>query len=173
MRTPLIILLAAMGIITLHGCKTNEKNMSDAYNAAIAVRNGDDPGLDSTIYTKVRRDMKQGSATIDGKEVPINSQWVRVTDGGGGIRESLKRFNVVVGQFKLEFNAKSMRERLIGDGYPGAFVVQTAEPYYFVVAASFDDAKEAAAMLEKAQDDARLKMKAPLPFILEPPQFRR
>ncbi len=170
-----ILLAIAILVVGLSfvGCKTNEKNMSNAYNIAVAARNGDDIGLDSTIYTKIRHQMKHNEMTVDGRTVDVSSQWVKVTEGGGGIKENLRRYCVVLGQFKLEFNAKSMQERLVDGGYPQAFVVQTAEPYYFVVGASFDSAPEAVNFLEKAKADQSLKLKDPAPFILEPAQFRR
>lgn len=157
----------------LSGCKTNQKNMNDAYTKAIEGRAEDDLGLDETIYSRERKQMKHGSMTVNGVEVPVSTQWVKVTADGGGINENLKRYNVVVGQFKQKFNAKSMRERLADNGYPGAFVVETREPYYFVVAASFDNASDAVKMLDHTKSDQSLKMKDPLPFILEPAQHRR
>lgn len=165
-----VVLMSLAG--SLCGCKTNQANMNDAYTRAIEGR-ADDLGLDSTIYSKERRQMTHGSMTVNGTEVPVSSQWVRVTADGGGIRENLKRYNVVVGQFKQVFNALSMRERLVDNGYPGAFVVETGEPYYFVIAASFDSAADAVRQLESCEKDPLLKMKSPLPFILEPAQFRR
>lgn len=172
MRKILTALLAVMLAASFYSCKTNQANMNDAYTKAMAGRD-DDLGLDETIYSRERKQMKHGSMMVNGEEVPVSSQWVKVTADGGGINENLKRYNVVVGQFKQKFNAKSMRERLIENGYPGAFIVQTGEPYYFVVAASYSEAPEAVEMLRKVTADTSLKMKSPLPFILEPPQFRR
>lgn len=170
-----IVFLTAISALmfVLVGCKTNEANMSSAYNAAVAARDGSDLGLDSTIYTMTRHQMKHSEMTVNGRTVDVSSQWVRVTEGGGGIRESLRRYCVVLGQFKLEFNAKSMQERLSENGYPQAFVVQTSEPYFFVVGASFNNAEEAVLFLDKVKADTSLKLKSPAPFILEPPQFRR
>ncbi len=172
MRRILTALLAAVLVCTFYSCKTNQANMNDAYTKAMAGKE-DDLGLDETIYSRERKQMKHGSMTVNGEEVPVSSQWVKVTKDAGGINESLKRFNVVVGQFKQIFNARSMRERLVDNGYPGAFVVETGEPYYFVVAASYPEASEAVEMLHKVSADSSLKMKSPLPFILEPAQMRR
>lgn len=173
MRKVITAMLAVMLAGVFFSCKTNQANMNDAYTKAMEGRTDDDLGLDETIYSKERKQMKHGSMNVDGTEVPVSSQWVRVTENGGGIKESLKRYNVVVGQFKQIFNARSMRERLVDGGYPGAFVVETGEPYYFVVAASFADASAAVEMLSHVGADPSLKMKSPLPFILEPAQFRR
>ncbi len=164
-------LILTLGL-TAAGCKTNQANMNDAYTKAIEGR-ADDLGLEATVYGKERKQMTHGTMTVNGAEVPVSSQWVRVTKDGGGINESLKHYNVVVGQFKQIFNARSMRERLVDSGYPGAFIVETSEPYYFVVAASFENASDAVEMLNHAKADETLKMKEPLPFILEPARYRR
>ena len=172
MRKILSAVLILAAAASLGGCKTNQANMNDAYTKAMAGRE-DDLGLDSTIYSRERKQMKHGTMTVNGTEVPVSSQWVKVTAEGGGINESLRRYNVVVGQFKQVFNARSMRERLADDGYPGAFVVETGEPYYFVVASATDDASQAVEMLDHVKADPGLKMKSPLPFILQPAQYRR
>lgn len=173
MRKVLTMALVFSLVATLCSCKTNQKNMNDAYTKAMEGRTDDDLGLDETIYSKERKQMKHGTMTVNGVEVPVSTQWVKVTADGGGINESLKQYNVVVGQFKQKFNAKSMRERLADNGYPGSFVVETREPYYFVVAQSFDNASDAVKMLDIVRADQSLKMKSPLPFILEPAQHRR
>lgn len=173
MRRLLLIVVVLSLASAFVGCKTNETNMRSAYDAAVAARDGDDLGLDSTIYTQVRRQMKHSEMTVDGRTVDVSSQWVRVTEGGGGIKESLRRYCVVLAQFKLEFNAISMQARLVDNGYPQAFVVQNGEPYYYVIGAAFSNAQEAVNFLDKVKADKSLSLKAPAPFILEPPQFRR
>lgn len=173
MRKVITAMLAVMLAGVFFSCKTNQANMNDAYTKAMEGRTDDDLGLDETIYSKERKQMKHGTMTVNGVEVPVSTQWVKVTADGGGINESLKQYNVVVGQFKQKFNAKSMRERLADNGYPGSFVVETREPYYFVVAQSFDNASDAVKMLDIVRADQSLKMKSPLPFILEPAQHRR
>lgn len=170
MRKFAIIFTIALLVMS---CKTNEKNMNDAYVRAIAGRENDNPGLDSTIYSQIRREMNHNTMVVNGDSVDVSTQWLSVTEGGGGIRENLKRYNIAVGQFKQLFNAKSMRERLLDMGYPGAFVVQTREPYYYVIAASLSDVNDAVTFLHKVEKDPQLKMKSPLPFILEPAQHRR
>lgn len=165
-RYYLSALVLALPVIFLSGCKTTEENYRAAYEKTMAARQeGED--LDDTIYGRERRQMK--SATVDTPDGPleVRSQLVRVTEGGGGIPENLKRFNVVAGQFKQLFNATSLRERLVAGGYPGAFVVETAEPYYYVVAASYADASEAAEALEELGKKSPVTMKEPCPFILD------
>lgn len=161
--------LGAVGALALTGCKPSETHYRAAYEKAVAGR-GD--SQDTTVYTKIRREFTPGQMTYAGRTFPTGSQFVKATDGGGGINESIKRYCVVAGQFKQIFNAKSMRERLTDGGYPGAFVVQTAEPYYFVVAASSDDVKPAIEVFDQLQADTALHLREPVPFILLPAQIR-
>lgn len=161
--------LGAAGLISLAACKPTESNYRAAYEKAVAGR-GDNP--DSTIYTKIRREFTPGKMTYAGRSIPTGSQFVAVTQDGGGVNESIKRYCVVAGQFKQIFNAKSMRERLTDNGYPGAFVVQTREPYYFVVAGSSHDVEPAIELFDKLQADTALRLREPAPFILLPSQIK-
>lgn len=166
MRSIFIFLALIGAIVLLEGCKTTEANYRQAYEKAMAGRD-EGVDIDSTIYGKVRREMREETVTgRDGKDVVVKTQLVKVTPEGGGIRENLREYNVVVGQFKQLFNAKSLRERLVDNGYPEAFVVQTAEPYYYVVLLSRADVVEASDGLASFVKAGTLPMKAPCPFIL-------
>lgn len=165
-----ILILAAATCVV--GCKTSEANYRAAYEKAVAARSSDED-IDSTIYGEVRRQMTTQTVNMpDGRSVQVCSQFVRVTEGGGGIPENLKQFNVVAGQFKQLFNAKSLRDRLTDLGYPGAFVVETAEPYYYVVAGSYPTLLSATDALEELRRKSPVAMKAPLPFILDAARAR-
>ncbi|MBD5215193.1 MAG: SPOR domain-containing protein [Bacteroidales bacterium] len=166
MKKLLNIIVIFTVIALVAGCKTSEANYRAAYEKAVAAR-AEDESIDSTIYGQVRRQMKsQVMQTPDGRSVEVQSQFVKVTENGGGIPENLKSYNVVAGQFKQLFNAKSLRDRLTDLGYPGAFVVETSEPYYYVVAGSYSGLTQAADALEQLRAKAPVAMKAPLPFIL-------
>lgn len=159
-------------MLSVAGCKTSEKNYREAYERAIEGKGNLDPA-DSTVYTRYRREMKENQAVVNGDTITVYTQHVAVTENGGGIKESLKRYNVVVGKFKQVFNARSMRERLAGNGYSGSFVVHTREPYYFVIAGSFSDPEEAISLLKKIDCDGIAGIKVQRPFLLEPAQMRR
>lgn len=162
-RILLIVFLAAVALVS---CKTTEENYRKAYERTVAARAEQD-SIDQTIYGRERHNMTEHSVSTPAGEVKVKSQFVRVTDGGGGIPESLRRYNVVAGQFKQIFNAKSFRERLADGGYPSAFVVETAEPYYYIVVGSFSDVQQAQAQLEKLAKDKSVTVKPPCPFILD------
>ncbi len=163
--------LMLMTIACLVGCKPTEQNYRDAYEKTMAGRAASE-AEDSTIYTNIRRQMRERQMVVDGDTVPVKSQFVSITEDGGGALEDIRRFCVVAGQFKQRFNAMMMRERMAGGQYPSTFVVETSEPYYFVVAESYDSIAPAMEMVEALQSDADLKIKAPLPFILQPSQIR-
>ncbi len=166
-KITLIIASCAILCALLPSCKTSEANYRAAYEKAMAGRENSED-IDSTIYGKVRREIQKSSVTApDGSEVELRRQLVKVTPDGGGIRENLRRYCVVVGQFKQVFNAKSLRERLVDAGYPGAFIVQTSEPYYYIVLASTPEMKEALAELTAFRNKGVIAMREPVPFILD------
>lgn len=160
-------------MLAMASCHTNENNMRAAYDRTIAAQEAQDSDMeDNSTYTAIRREMRRGEMAVNGDTLPVGSQFVSITPDGGGIPEYIRRYMVVAGQFKQVFNAKSMRERMVDSGYPGAFVVQTREPYYYVIAASYSEAAPAAEMYHRLQSDPDLKIKSPLPFILSPSQIR-
>ena len=166
MRIIKLIIPALAVAAAFTGCRTTEANYRAAYEKTMQARAEQD-SLESTVYGRERRNMQ--SRTIDTPSGPVQvvARLVRVTDGGGGLPESLRRYNVVVGQFKQLFNAKSLRNRLADGGYPGAFVVETGEPYYYIVLASYSDAAEAQKEMERFAASGTLAMKEPCPFILD------
>lgn len=159
-----LALLALLG-----ACKTSEQNYRAAYEKAIAGRDSAE-ALENTIYGRERRQVGFDYVALPGGDtVAVKRQLVRIAEGGGGIRENLRRYCVVVGQFKQRFNAISLRERLAIEEatVPGAFVVETAEPYYYVVGSSFTTIEEAARALRAYEANPPVPFRAPLPFILE------
>ena len=163
----ILYVTAAFAMMLSGGCKTTEANYRQAYEKAIAARDSSDH-IDTTIYGQIRRQFnEQAVVTVSGDTVSVRVMHVRVTPDGGGIAENLHRYNVVAGQFKQLFNARSMRNRMADNGFPGAFVVETAEPYYYVVASSHNTAAEASAALKSILQADAIRMKEPCPFILD------
>ncbi len=67
-----------------------------------------------------------------------------------------------------------MRTRLASSGnYPDAFIVQTREPLYYVIAATADTPQDAAAALQKVRNDQTLMLREPLPWVLQPTSLAR
>jgi len=165
---PLILL----GALALGACKTTQENYQRAYEAAVAKRQ-DNSGLDSTIYGRVRAQARMSNLTVGTDTLPLRTEVLGYTDGGGASRETLKRYNVVVGRFKQVFNARQMRERLLGAGYDGAMIVHTREPLYYVVAGSVETPAEAMALMTRVKEDKSIVLKEPMPFLLRPAHLAR
>ncbi|MCM1137935.1 MAG: SPOR domain-containing protein [Muribaculum sp.] len=166
--TYLIILV----VMVLVGCKTNENNYRQAYEAAVSQRQ-EESGVDSTIYAKMRNSGRVADLVVDGVSMPMKSEYIGYTENGGASRETVKKYNVVAGQFRQVFNARQMRQRLIESGYDSAFIVHTREPMYYVVTSTFSTPEETLKAYQKVLSDKSIVLRAPLPFILRPSHFRQ
>lgn len=156
---------AAVLFLAAPSCKTTQANMYDAYAKAIEGEKARE-AEDNEIIGKKQEMGHQSVMLGNGDSIDVTSKYLFVTKDGGGIRENIRRYCVVVGQFKQLFNAKSMRERLADDGYPVCFVAESSEPYYYVIVRGYDSINEAAEMLHKVEKDKTFKFKKPLPFII-------
>lgn len=159
-------LLACAVLVT--GCKPSQQHYKAAYERA--MQGGDArEQLDSTIYGKLRK-AASSEYVISGKDTAdVVTRHVRITADGGGIAESLKPYSVVAGQFKQKFNAMSLRERLVDGGYPGAFVVETSEPYYYILSGSYRTMEEAMVALKEFKVKSPVGLREPIPYILRLP----
>ena len=173
MRFSKLTLLYICGAVVaaLAACKTTEANYRAAYEKAIAGRDSL-TALENTIYGKYRKNTSTTTTTVEGDTVEMISTFVTVTEGGGGIRENLKPYSVVVGQFKQLVNARSLRTRLVDAGFPSTFVVQTAEPYYYVLIASYPTRAEAVKRCAeiRADKDFPITLREEMPLVLYCPR---
>ena len=154
---------AMVALVFIASCKPSETAYREAYESAKAAR---EQTADSVSYTRLSPNQRQVKVVADGDTISAVYLPVVVIENGGGIRESLKAYSVVVGQFKQVFNARQMQERISQRGYPGAFVVRTGEPRYLVLATSVHSASEAAAAMQKIKADTTFRFHSPLPYIL-------
>lgn len=170
MKKIMYCLAAIVTICTLvTGCKTTEENYRRAYERTMA-RDSARAELGETIYGRYRSQTRPGSITVNGDTIATQIIRVAITPKTGGIKEYIKRYCIVAAEFKQLFNATSMQERLQNGGWPGAFIVQNPEPYYYVIAASTDDADRAAVLLDSLKTTSPVRMRAPAPYILQPTQ---
>lgn len=162
----IIIGAAAAAPVFAAGCKPSATAYREAYESTVAAREAAF-AADSVQYTQIKRNTTTIQAISGADTLQLIHVPVIVIKDGGGVNESLKVYSVVVGQFKQVFNARQMRERIADRGYPGAFVVRTGEPLYYVVALSTDNLDNAAATLRTVKGDTTLfRFRNPLPFIL-------
>lgn len=160
-----VCVASAMPALALLSCKTTEENYRAAYEKAIEAQN-DSTSLESTIYGAQRRRVVEATVNTAEGSVEVRRARVRVTDGTGS-PDDLHQYNVVVGQFKQVFNAKSLRQRLVDKGFDKTFVVETSEPYYYIVVGSFDSAAEAQDAMNEFKTKNVITMRDELPFVLD------
>ncbi len=170
MKKLLATIIAIGSIALFYSCKTTEANYRAAYERTIANRDSAN-GYESAIYGRGR---SIGSQIIvgSGDTIESRSNRVTITPNGGGENITLRHYNVVVGQFKQVFNARSMRKRLVDAGYTDALVVQTSEPYYYVILSTHEVRQKAVEALQAIPEDFPVKLREPLPFILSAANFR-
>ena len=164
---PLIVLVF---VVMLVACKTTEENYRQAYETAVG-NSRESSALDSTIYNRMRNNVKTSALAVGSDTMPMRIEYIGYTKDGGAMGASVKKFNVVVGQFKQVFNAQQMRLRLIASGYDSAFIVNTREPLYYVCTATCSSVEEVAQEMKKVRSDESIVLKAPLPFVLRPAHF--
>jgi hypothetical protein len=158
-------LLIAIALASLFvGCKTTEENYRQAYEKAISGRNND---IDTTLYGNFRRELKeQGVITTSGEKIAIRTAALSLVDANES-STTLKKYSVVVGQFKQVFNARSMRDRLKAVGFNQAEVIQTAEPFYYVITSTHNKVESAdSAMQALSTKQLPIKLTDPMPFII-------
>lgn len=166
---PLSLMALAMMAV---GCKTTESNYRQAYETAVA-KNRDSSGVDSTIYAKIRNSARTSDLIVTGDTMPMRTEYIGYTEDGGASRETIGRYNVVVGQFKQVFNARQMRTRLQSSGYDSAFIIHTREPLYYVCTQACATPEEAEKAFVRVKDDKSIVLRDPLPFILRPAHLAR
>lgn len=164
----IIIAVAAVALTGLCACKTTESNYREAYEKVMAARAEQEDDIDSSYYGTVHRNVQVSYRELsDGRAVSVLARSVTATTDGGTVEDSIHRYNVAVGRFKQAFNAISLRNRIVADSIcPAAFVVQTAEPYYYVIASSHRKIERAADALDSIPANIPV-MKEPLPLILD------
>lgn len=153
------------------GCKTSEKNYRAAYEVAKQKMN--ESAVDSTVLDKISQAQQPKETILEGVTLPIRTFPIGYAKDGGASKEVVRRYNVVVGQFRQIFNAKAMRERLRINGYEGAFVLTDRNQNFYVVAVSCSTPAEAAVALDKVKANPTISLKAPLPWILQPAHMAR
>lgn len=172
MKSLVAFLAVAALALTVASCKTTEENYRKAYETAVGAERGKS-AVDSTIYARIRNNARMSDLVVGGDSLPLRTEQIGYTENGGASRETLKRYSIVVGQFKQIFNARQMRTRLQEGGYPDAFILHTAEPLYYVCTATCATAEEAAAEMKRVRDDKAIVLRDPLPFILRPAHLAR
>lgn len=161
----LSIFVILLGVLS--SCKTTEANYRAAYEKTVAARENAET---ETIYGAERRSLSEKAVIVGNDTIPVYIEHVSVVTRGDEAPADVKAYSVVAGRFKQKFNAFSLRDRLAAAGYADAAVLQTAEPYYYIIVSSHDKATEAKAALTSLKKKEPVVMSEPLPFILYNPR---
>ncbi len=159
-----IIIITLAVIATLTSCRTSEANYRAAYEQAVSRRD-DTSGIDNTVYDKIRREAVSSTRVVNGDTVAVKRERVKLAEPAEG--EILQQSYVVVAQFKQLFNARSLCNRLKAGGYPGATLLVTREPLYYVAVAGGSAEAMNVNCAEFAAKPA-VAVKPPYPLVLEP-----
>lgn len=160
-RNTVLLILA---ILAITSCKTNEANYRAAYEMAVQKEK---EGIDEDTYALMKKEEQPRQIALHGDTLNVITRQVTVAKNAGNDTATLKRYNVAVSEFRQIFNAKAMRKRIADKGYD-AFVAQTAEPSYYVVAAACDTREEATEIVKRLSADGSIILRPPYPCILEP-----
>lgn len=169
-----VIALAAMA--ALAACKTTEANYRSAYETTVEHQKAQaaadaEAGIPVKSLTQYGR--PKPMVTQSGDTLMLLTEPVALTPEGGATHETLRRYNVVVGQFRQIFNAKAMLARLREGAYPDAIILNTRLPLYYVITNSVATQAEAVKALRNVEADTTLRLASPLPFVLRPAHLAR
>jgi hypothetical protein len=173
MNTRLILLgtIAVVTLLSLGSCKTTEQNYRNAYEIAKQAKYTD---VDSITYDKIRKESIPTAIIANGDSIRSKTLFITASkDKNGNAYGDVRRYNVVVGQFKQIFNARAMMSRLSNNGYTGSYIVETREPIYYVVSEGCDDLTTATNALQHVASDNSLMLSLPFPWILESASIKR
>lgn len=166
MNKHILIIMLLPVLLTFTSCKTTEDNYRAAYERAKAK---EAEGLEPTVYDKIRQEAMPEQMVIDGDTIGMKGEYVAITPNLGTPTDALHRYSVVVAGFKQLFHAKSMKNRIAGKGYQGTFIVQTREPFYYVVVLSTDTLSYAASEITNLEANPPLRFQENCPWILHAP----
>ncbi|MGN1246039.1 MAG: SPOR domain-containing protein [Muribaculaceae bacterium] len=164
MKRIVVYVMAACFAALLYSCKTSEENYRAAYDITrehVRARNA----VDSTTYDKIQAEKREATAVVAGDSVRLVKHRVNIVDDP---YSTLKRYGVVVGEYKQAFNARSFRDRLKKEDKP-AYVVIDTEKTYYVIVHGFDTSAEAASYMKRLKDEVKMRIPIEKPWILARP----
>lgn len=157
-----ILGLVIVVMLSATSCKTTEENFKSAYDIAVKKN---EKGADDNITAIIEQEKRLNEySVVNGDSVRVLSQTVTMIDGDAS---AMKKYGVVVGEYKQVFNARSFRNRInTTEKDTPSYVVMNPLKKYYVVYKGFDSKNDAASFLKKKSN---FKMTLPVgdPWILE------
>ena len=154
-------ILLILGIITAFvSCHSNETNYKESYDKAVAASRTGEKG---ELYTQDIENRKKANRVVDGDSIRMLNHYFNIVDDKA---EIIKKYNVVVAEFKQKFNAQSYRDRLRKEGHASYVVYIAAKKLYCVVAEGYDDLSPAAAFAKNPEKYMKMKVLSPRAWVL-------
>ena len=132
-----VILPIAVGLFS---CKPTVDNYKEAYNIALQKEQGD---VDDEIYQKMKAEDAPKVTVVGSDSIRTKIEPLSRLNIDGSRTPPSKKFNVVVGIYKISINANAHVEQLSNQGYK-SFLLKNTESQFYVVAEAFDDIESAA-----------------------------
>lgn len=133
--------LALMILFVMSACKPTEQGYKQAYDIA---RQKERAGMDDITFERMNEDSKPALVEINGVRMRKKGDFLQIVYPQNiAETESLKRFNVAIGEYKMLFNAQSHTDRLLQEKLP-AMTLRTAQNIYYVIIGSYDSETNAA-----------------------------
>ncbi|MDE6537656.1 MAG: SPOR domain-containing protein [Muribaculaceae bacterium] len=133
-----LISLLLFAVVIMTGCKPTEKNYRQAYEAAKQKREA--ANAEAMIpATGVMTDEGVTRKVVDGDTLFVTRDRLSRT---GESADKIRPYNVAVGVYKMNTNAKAQAKDLTEKGYD-AYAVETTGNRWFAIAGSFDTLSEA------------------------------
>ncbi len=159
----LSVLIALTLCMGLTSCHSNEQNYKEAYDKAMAKYKD---GVGEETYNKIEAERVRYTHVINGDSVRMVRMSVNVALATTHIE--FQRYNVVVGEFKQQFNATTYRDRLKQEeGYPSYLLYGGTDKKYYVVIKGFDESDVAAAFIKDLDKKVKMPILTPIPWIIE------
>ncbi len=161
----LIFVITIVSILT--SCKTTEANYRAAYDVAKArqAQQQTDDEYDEDTMRLLERTRQRGESThvVGSDTIKVSTVFVKMTLGE---TDKVPRYSVVLNRFSQIFNAKAMCKRLRENGFPHAYIFESATPEYYVALSGSNDIAEIAEMLKQAHKAKQLGTKEGYPKVI-------
>lgn len=154
----------AVSFAVLTGCKTTEENYQRAYEVAKAKKT---EGLTQAEIAGLQREEAMPKTVFKGDSIPLKGMYVRRVDGG--VNGVAMKYNVVVGSFKQDFNARSVFERMRNGGYADAVLLADRDGRYYIGAVTTASLDSAVEVLRRLDASSPVVLRSPFPYILQKP----
>ncbi len=156
------LLLAVALTAAMASCHSNEANYKAAYDKAMEKRR---EGVGAEEMQRIMAEKTRPTMVVNGDSVRVVTMAANVTADSVSVA---KRYGVVVAQFKQQFNAITMRNRLRKEeGFPSYVLFGGDERKYYVVVKAFDKLDVAVAFLKSIDRSVKMKILEPQPWIME------